>query len=793
MASLLATWCSARGAQVAVAIDWLAPTGAVATPLHYGLNAFHGYNPAVSGTPGNANYKANTSYMHPGIVRFHHGDQSSSSANPRGWIINPTTDAYQWDEAKINNAFSGAYPYGPTAMMTIVEWPAFLNVSASDPRLAPAHYADFAAFCAKLVWIVNVRQGRGVKYWEITNERESHGYWTNMDEVARIYAQAAAAMKAVDPTIKVGGPAFGSPEVADHLTKFIGTARALEAPLDFISYHSYPNFNGDAAPVYDTPDSVIWDQATALGTVTTGVRNAVAAFYPNPDAIELFQDEYNINWRINFSVSPSYDPRMNNAKGAVWDALAMIAVVQADATGAMAWNEADLVYGKLANGTYAPRPSAHVYHLFNHHLTGEGVAALSSDASKVVALAVREGSERRLALVNRAGTSQRVIFSFAGWHGPLAPETKFILYQVAASGLVTTTVSASSLTQEPGLLLPEDSVSVLTVDETAFPSVFESWISQSGAKVEDSKAGDDPDNDGLTNLLEFIFDTNPMSSNESSAVVSSVELEGETYPTLTFPVQRLRGEVSVTVRASTSLAFVDSLGTTEVSRTPETASTDTVVMRSLVPVSIEPTQFLRVEATLMLPDRRPGELPATFASYDLGAVSAAGSASFESDRIILRGAGLNIGGTNDQAHFVAAPLNGDGEWAVRVASVEATNPAAKAGLMVRASALPGAPEVSVLVTSGAGIFFRRRLGEGGATATTTVLNGAQVPVPFNWVKLVRSGATYTAYYSMNGSTWIPIGSDTVNWGPGGLVGLTVSSVFADRLCTATFTDFRPAN
>lgn len=675
-------------------------------------------------------------------------------------------------------------------MMTIVEWPAYLNASPTDSRLAPSRYGEFAAFCAELVRIVNLRQGRGVKYWEITNERESHGYWSSMDEVARIYAQAAVAMKAVDPTIKGGGPAFGSPEVADHLTKFIGTVRALEAPLDFVSYHSYPNFNGDTPPVFDTPDSAIWDQASALGAVTVGVRNVVAAYYSDPEVIELFQDEYNINWRLNFSVSPSYEPRMNNMKGAVWDALAMIAVVQARATGGMAWNEADLAYGKLANGTYAPRPAAHVYHLFNHHLTGTVAPAGSTDASKVTALAVREGNQRRIALVNRSGSNQTAMLSFAGWTGLPTPETKFTFYQVTANGLVATTIPLSSVSQDPDLLLPADSVSVLTVDENALLTPYQAWTTQFGLSGLDADAAEDPDHDGLTNLLEFVHETNPLVSDASSAVAGTMDVAGENYPTLTFPRARALGQVSVMLHASSTSAFVDTLGATDVSVSPRDDLSDTVVARSLIPLSVEPSQFLRVEAELAPRVQLPGALPISYINYDIGAVSAAGSAMYDGNTFVLRGAGLNIGGTNDQAHFVAAPWTGDGEMVVRVTSVEATNPAAKAGLMIRASALPGAPEVSLLVTSGAGISFRRRVVEGGATTNTTVLSGAQVPAPFNWLKLARSGSTYTAYYSSDGVNWVWIAYDTVEWGPGELAGLVVSSVFADRLCTATFAEFR---
>lgn len=232
------TWCvPVSAAGVTGTINWESPTGKTATARHYGLNAFHGCNPNVAGTPGSATYKANVAYMRPGMIRYHHADQILASSNARGWVLSPDTATCAWDTNKINNALSGAFSFGPTIMMTIVCWPAHMNISASDRRLAPAHYTNFAGFCASLVQIVNIQQGRNVPYWEVSNELEAVGYLNSMDEAARIYSLAATAMKAVDPTIKVGGAAFGSPENADHLNKYLSTVRSLDAPLDFVSYH----------------------------------------------------------------------------------------------------------------------------------------------------------------------------------------------------------------------------------------------------------------------------------------------------------------------------------------------------------------------------------------------------------------------------------------------------------------------------------------------------------------------------------------------------------------------------
>jgi xylan 1,4-beta-xylosidase len=52
------------------------------------------------------------------------------------------------------------------------------------------------------------------------------------------YAEAAKAVKEVDVSLRVGGPAAADPVI---LASFIKQAEALHLPLDFVSYHQYGN------------------------------------------------------------------------------------------------------------------------------------------------------------------------------------------------------------------------------------------------------------------------------------------------------------------------------------------------------------------------------------------------------------------------------------------------------------------------------------------------------------------------------------------------------------------------
>ena len=78
--------------------------------------------------------------------------------------------------------------------------------------------------------------------------------------------------------------------------------------------------------------------------------------------------------------------------------------------------------------------------------------------------------------------------------------------------------------------------------------------------------------------------------------------------------------------------------------------------------------------------------------------------------------------------------------------------------------------------------FQRRLTTGATHISTT---GAMVTAPY-WVKLVRSGSTFSGFISSDGNTWVQVGSATINMATTIYVGLPVTSHDSTRLCTATF-------
>jgi Glycosyl hydrolases family 39 len=459
--SAFASASVAQAADVTATINWGTTTGRTASLLHFGQGLFQGFIPGVAGTPGDAAYKANVAYMKPGLIRYHHGEQmTAATTNNRGWIVDPTVATPVWDTAKITNALNNAYNWSPapTVLMNIVNWPSSMNHPAdaakTNKRLDPAKYNAYATLCAQLVQHVNITLSKGVEYWEITNEKDEAYDGTEAQELADIYKVCSAAMKAVDSSIKTGAPAYSRPEDSANVNGFISRCTAIGVIPNFISYHQYPNFSDTSTPPAAS-DAAIWSQAAAIGSFTTNIK---AAFPGSWSAVETFHDEHNITWRSND------DARMKNIKGAIWDALAMISIVNAGATAACAWNESDDRFGKLesSSGGYALRPAAHLWQMFTTDMTGTVVANSSSNTSQLVSFATTNGSWKKFCLINRSGVAKTVRINFSGWTTIPSSSTSFSFRRISGFGYTTGNTTYGTLISTGGFTLPADSVTTFS-------------------------------------------------------------------------------------------------------------------------------------------------------------------------------------------------------------------------------------------------------------------------------------------------------------------------------------------
>ena len=170
-------------------------------------------------------------------------------------------------------------------------------------------------------------------------------------------------------------------------------------------------------------------------------------------------------------------------------------------------------------------------------------------------------------------------------------------------------------------------------------------------------------------------------------------------------------------------------------------------------------------------------------SVDINSPALTGSGFNSSGTFTVSGEGNDIWGTADQFHYVYRTMGGDGVIIARVATQQNTNVWAKAGVMIRESTASGAANALIAVTPGNGTTFQWRATTGSSSSDHNT--GGRV-APY-WVKMVRSGSTFSGYSSPDGVTWTLQSSQTVTLATTSpLIGLAVCSHNTAALSTVTF-------
>ena len=236
----------------------------------------------------------------PPLVRLHFGFRSRVPALPEA-----TPGA--WNFHTTDTAIANLRARGITYL---------LNVRSAPPwmfnrwgQLRDPSGGEFAQYMARLVGWYNkggfTDEGGQfhasghvgwVGTWEIWNEPNS-GYeipapvadpaatWMQAGDFARLYDTVVRAMRAVDGSISVGGPAMSPGGDAGYLRDFVFTA---QQPIDFVSLHYYPIWRADA------PDRDIFAGIGAdLPARIAAARAVLAARFIHPPPLWL--DEVNLN------------------------------------------------------------------------------------------------------------------------------------------------------------------------------------------------------------------------------------------------------------------------------------------------------------------------------------------------------------------------------------------------------------------------------------------------------------------------------------------------------------------
>ena len=177
------------------------------------------------------------------------------------------------------------------------------------------------------------------------------------------------------------------------------------------------------------------------------------------------------------------------------------------------------------------------------------------------------------------------------------------------------------------------------------------------------------------------------------------------------------------------------------------------------------------------------QLPPPWLDTDIGAPAMAGSAGSNAGVFSINAGGSDVYGTADQLNLAYQPTSGDTTLSARVATQTNTSSWARAGVMLRATTDPGSPYYAAFVTPGNGVAVQWRKTQ--AASTSQLKTTGTVPI---YLKVARSGNTFTAYTSADGVTWTAVPSSSVTFTmPGSLMaGLAASSHSSSKLGAATF-------
>ena len=171
---------------------------------------------------------------------------------------------------------------------------------------------------------------------------------------------------------------------------------------------------------------------------------------------------------------------------------------------------------------------------------------------------------------------------------------------------------------------------------------------------------------------------------------------------------------------------------------------------------------------------------------DLGNPNTFSTAVVAGNGLNITALGQNTGGTNDQGNFSWQLVSGDFDVAARVTGLDLSDVFAKAGWMARENLNANARFAAALTTPAMnGSFFSTRASAGG-TATSTGYFPANYPN--TWLRLKRTGSTFTGFASYDGQAWQQLGSASMSLPSQIYLGFSVSSHGTNNAATAQFRD-----
>lgn len=170
-------------------------------------------------------------YIRPGVIRIGGG----LWANSIGWDRSntaPDDGDWTWTDPATGRRHGYRHAYKPSLIGAYARWARSLG---AETMVQVNICDDNPAMWADMVKYTNVENDYDFTYWELGNEIDQINCVT-ADEYARRFAEYSRVMKAMDPSIKLIGPAIALPQETQWFDELVNR---LGESLDGLSWHWY--------------------------------------------------------------------------------------------------------------------------------------------------------------------------------------------------------------------------------------------------------------------------------------------------------------------------------------------------------------------------------------------------------------------------------------------------------------------------------------------------------------------------------------------------------------------------
>ena len=196
----------------------------------------------------------------------------------------------------------------------------------------PRDWGKWSDFITAFVQNLEANFGRKeVESWrfEVWNEPNLDGFWVKADQQAyfRLYDTTVKAIRAVNPALKVGGPATAG---AAWVPEFLAHAEANDVPVDFIATHTYGVAGGFLDEKGQGDNKLVPDRDAVIGDIRK-VRGEIEA--SSRPGLPLYITEWSTSYNPRDPIHDAYLSApfiLNKLKGTEKDAQSMSYWVYSD-------------------------------------------------------------------------------------------------------------------------------------------------------------------------------------------------------------------------------------------------------------------------------------------------------------------------------------------------------------------------------------------------------------------------------------------------------------------------------